>query len=735
MSFWDIGRWIISVVALFWVSIAFDQIGIPIPFLRPVLGILIFTLFPGILLALSLDIRPSTPAFSGNSEPVSLGEFLLFSVGMSLVVVSVLTVAAGLVLPVAGVSTPLSTLPFAALVTGTILILLLLTYYSGSSPVYSQVSIDDISPAFLVYFILPALAVLAAEMMNRFNSNILMYIFVLVTVGAVILIPTNYVPRILYPSAIFSISISTMFHRNLITPYVLGADIQFIYFVADMIKQAQIWTPNLGGELIALPIVTSFPATLSAVTALELSLVFKVVFVLIFSFMPVGIFYIFRYIFDDRVAVFGSLLFLFYHVTFYFTPDKQLIAGMFVVLLLLVVIKYQSEHITSKITTAIVIIGIAFSHHGVAYVFGFSLLGSTILVWFVGKYYLGMDTYFSYYHSLGLLSAATLWYGFASPELLLRVIGAPVDALSEIGYLLTGEISQVGGSGESFISQLSLSPEIGTLVVYFAITALLLLGISWKSIYLLTQHPINRSKAQVSLTALGLPLSAFLVSSYFLPISLWADRVYQMVLPVLCPFMAIGYYAIATVSKRYRVRLPSGKAVLSLLVCLLFLFNSGFVFSLAGSPTDPTFSSDAHDLAFTEAEYESSLWLKNHEDIHRVDYREAFPSVTTPNTTSSNEVRIYIDQYTYQIFRSTIPSEYFNIQYIYTKSEWRSNVTGEDISSGYVVVRDNSIVNAGEASELPSHYLTVGEAENISKSGDLIFTNEDISIYSFNKST
>ena len=736
---------VLSITVGFWIFLLLPQHWEVVLVLRAILGIFVFAFIPGALLALILNIQPSSSwshaksygylKLPGTSNIISLYEFLLFSAGLSLLVVSGLTVVAGLLFPAFGFTNPLSPLSISALTTGSTLILLFAANYYECTQFDYNIQIGMVSPVFSVYLILPVLSAAAAGIMNVYNNNILMYAFVLLTVGGVALLFTRYVSSGLYSGALFSISISTLFHRNLITHHVLGADIQFIYFVSDLIKQMRIWSPNIGGELLALPVVTSYPAALSLATGVDLSLVFKVVFVIVFSLTPVGIFHLYRYIFDDEVGIFASLLFLFYHITFYFTPDKQLMAELYVVILLLIIVKHNAGGTKSKIATTLAIVGIVFSHHGVAYVFGFAMLASSVFIWIVNRYLRDIRSHFSIYHSIGVILSATLWYGFVSPDLLIRIISTPLDALLEIQYLLTGEITQVGGSGESFVTQLALSPEIGTLLTYFLITFFTLFGVGWLTLSSLTERLQTLTDEQISLTALAFPLSAFLVSSYFLPISLWADRVYQMVLPVLCPFLVLGYRVVATGHEDYSFRVPSAKVAISVLVCLLFLFNSGFVFALTGAPTDPTFSSDAHDLAFSGAEYESGIWLKTHEDIHRVDFREAYPSVTTPNGSSENETRIYVDQYTYQIYRSTIPSEYYNIQYIYTKSEWRSNVTGENISSGYVIVRDNSIVSADTASDLPPYYLTTNEVGNISKEGDLIYDNEDITIYEFNAST
>lgn len=693
-----------GLLLVFWTSIGLEAIGISVPIVRPAVGIALAAVVPGLLLTRLLGI-----------EPGSVGVLAIFSVGTSLAVLSVVTVSASVVLPLVGITDPISFLPLAVLLSVLLSVFVIsIVGTERSDPVRHGLSVTP-SPVALALLALPALAVVAAFLLTEYGTTVGMILFV-ISVGVVVLIvPTAVVPVDQYPAVIFFVSLSTLLHRNLASSHVIGADIQLEYFLSARIARSHRWVPDIHGSLSGLPLITSTPAAVSAIAGIDHLISFKFLFVFSFSLVPLGVYYLARDLFDDDIAVFASLFFLFYHITFYFTPGKQQLSQLFVVLLLVLFFRNDIAETGPRVAAVLLTVALVFSHYGTTYVFGVSLLVATVSLLVVDRFIGPVDHDLSFGYPVVFLAGATVWYAYAAPDLLARLAGLPPRLANQFAVLMNGA---VGGSGADAVQEQVILLDRLTLYVYVVCTVFIALGIAWLCLSGLIRVYRRERNDYPEFTALAVPLFAILAVSYVVVLGLWADRVYQMVLLVLAPLMPFGFALVHRAIGAVRGETATRWMLLAVILVGLFSLNSGLAFALAGNTSDYTFDDDAHDYAFTEAEVDAAEWLRARPEI-----RAGNPVVADAR---SDEVTIYTDQITYQLLRSVLPNEYYNSEVVTVKNDWDSTFAANETSDGYVFIRHSAVTEAD--GNVSTAYLEESEVEEIRANRSIAFQNEDVTI-------
>ncbi|ELZ98016.1 transmembrane protein [Haloferax mucosum ATCC BAA-1512] len=717
---------LVVLLSVFWISLGLDSGGAFAAALRVSSGLVLLLFVPGTLLARLVRL-----------ETDRVSTFLLYAVGLSFVFLSVLVVVVGLTLPLLNVSEPFSLRPLALSLTIGLLVLATLLG-RGERPQLRFRSWTP-EPATVGLLVLPIAAVVAATMMNEFGDSSFMFVLVALVVAAVLLISTQYLSSSQYPAAIFLVALATFLHRSLLTSGVVGADIQYQYFLAQRVHDVGLWSPVAGSAIMSLPLVTAVPASISVLVGIPVAAVFKAVYVAAFSLVPVGIYYVATEVLGRREALFGSLFFVFYHGSFYFTPGKQLFSELFVVLLLL---SFFGDGLSKRGLYAVgllLTLGIAHSHYGSAYLLGGSLLLGFVLLAVAGRFVGDFDHRLSIVYPVVVLTVATAWYAATSLELLLLIADLPLRLVGQLVALVSGTVV---GSGASYIQQeTSLLGQLNV-GVYLLLTGLLAVGLAWRTGRQLRQIRRGEPPRNVEYTALAIPMFVFLASSFLVIANLWADRAYQLVLVVLAPLAPVGFRFLFVVGHRLREQVGRlgdirGRkprrwsvgarprwAVLAVLLSVLFLFNSGAAFAATGDAGTATFDSTANDFAFSEDERAGAHWLKQHAGFSDAGtYRSQ-----TARLASDETVTIYTDSVTYQLFRSTIPENYYDARIVRLRSQWNPDFDRSRLDGGYVFVRKRSVVENAGSEPLPISLLSGSDVAAIVDSGDVVFENEDVLI-------
>lgn len=738
-SLTEVGAAVAGLLVVFWSVVFLEQTGVTLPLLRAAVGVVVLLFVPGAVLAYA----------SGVSD-VSVGRFVVLSVALSLAVLAVVTVAS-LPLRRLGVETPLATVSIGAALTATLVGLFVVGYLSGPTgghPGLPEMRRYDVwGPIIATCSALVLLAVLGAGRMTSVGDNSAMYLFVTAVVVTVVLLATRIFHRNTYPVVVFSLAVSVLLHRNLLSDHVIGADIQATYFLAQEVARVGYWSPELGGALISIPVVSGVPVAVSAVTGIELVRTFTLVYLVLFSFVPVGIYYVCADVFSEEVGLFGALFFLFYHGSFYYTPGKQLLSGLFVVSLL--VLYFRGAPGTdgrygglpgagTKATAATLGVGLVATHYGMTYAVGIAFLIAAVLLGTARLWADGLDPGLPLRYPAVLLAGATAWYAYAAEQVLATVASIPASVFEQSLALLQREV--IPGTGAGYVTQQTTPLDDIRLGLYAFFTLAIGVGLAWTAVREARHLRRNESTRHLEFTVLALPLFALFVASYLFVVGLLADRIYQMVLVVLAPYVALGYRSgygkLGAVGRRFgtstglrerfradggpRIAGRAGWSLLAVLLASLFVFNSGMAFALAGTAQTSAFDGDAHDLVFDGDERAAAEWVRDRPEIERQDYR-ASP------LDHSDDVRIYTDSTTSQLLRSIVPEHYYNVEVIELKSRYHPQLRSERVDEpGYVFVRKRSVVDPATAERTGPSILTRSERDELVADRTVVFENDAV---------
>lgn len=342
-------------------SIFMDTPNFNFPVLRQILGFVYLTFIPGIVLLRLFKLKIKLPEI----------EIFLYTVGLSVT----FTMFLGFLL---SKSTwlnfkPLSTLPFIYISFTILFILCILCYFNEKGDKRDPLIVNFkylLSPAFLFLSLIPLTAIIGAYLLNFYHSNILLILFILlVTLTVFLVVYGNYIPKNLYPFAIFVIAISILYHNSLSSTYLEGYDIQNEYYFANLVKLSGIWDPSINTNLNAMLSVVILAPIYSEVCNLELTWVFKIIYPFLFSLVPLGIYHIYNRQINNETISFLSV-FYFISIITYFTEmlslARQEIAELFLILITMLMI---SDLKLSRRRLLLVIFSLALvtSHYGLSY--------------------------------------------------------------------------------------------------------------------------------------------------------------------------------------------------------------------------------------------------------------------------------------------------------------------------------------------------------------------------------
>lgn len=714
-----------ALFGVFWTTVELQSAGFAVPGVRAVVALFLLLFVPGALLARLLAIP--TDRF---------GTFVVFAVGFSVAVTIAMTVVASVVLPVLGIERPLSLLPLTVFLTVVLAGLLLASHVTGTTLSVRPIRLSGPPAVILFLLSLPTITAAGVLGMEQFGTNLGMFVVVGAILGVVLLASTKYLPRALYPFTVFSVSLSTLLHRNLLTDHVIGDDIQASYFLSQLILETGQWTIE-GSSMSVLAVVTSVPASFATFTGLELATTFKLVHVFAFALVPVGLFYAGRQLFDDHVALFGSFAFIFYHGTFYFTPGKQLMAELFVVLALLVFV-LGLNGARKRVALLVLAVALVFSHYGVTYIFGGSLFVAYVGLALARRFLEDFEHELSVWHPVGLLALATGVYASTTPGLLSTIGSVPLLVVDLVDtFVRTGSIP---GSGASYAQTGTTVFDSVNVLLYVLLTGLIGVGLSRDVLVQFDRVRKGIEPERIEYVALAVPLFGLLCLSYFVTALLQADRVYQMVLTVLAPYAAFGFVTLlwGLQALRARVRFPrfavggngphgTPWALLAILLCALLAFNSGMAYAFVGSAELSTFDARANDQAYSNAELDAANWLEG--NVATIERYDRFQPPPEEADESTDQVTIHTETRGFQLFRSVTLPGYTNVELVRVKSKWQPEIYDEEFEEeGYVFVRQRSVADIETTEEPSPTHFSREEVDGMVVPRNVIYSSDDAQI-------
>ncbi|MEN4069246.1 MAG: DUF2206 domain-containing protein [Methanobacterium sp.] len=654
---WEINKFVRLVIAiqlamLGLIGLAF--FGYDISVLRQIIGFIYLTFIPGLLLLRILRLY-------------RLGtiETLLYSVGLSIAFVMLLGFFVNMIYPLIGITQPISIIPLIVTFSIAIVILCVVAYVRESRETMAHSGHHSIqwseilSPAALFLILLPFLSVIGTYLVNFHQNNILLLILLaLIALVATLVAFDKFIPQRLYPLAVFSIALALLWHWSLISQYLTGWDIHAEYYYQNLVLTNSFWDQHIPIMVNGSLSIVMLAPIYSLILDMDTVWAFKIIYSIVFSFVPLALFQVFRKQTDDKIAFFAVFFFMSFLVFFteMLALARQQIAELFFALSILLFLDKRMAVAKRAALLITFSFSVVVSHYGLSYFY----MGYLIL-------------------SLCLLSFARsstlrhLWAGL-SARFRKGKGGIQIDTLLPI-------------SAEEKISTIHLSTTFVTLSVVFGIfwfiytaagtgfstivfigdhvyhslgelfnpgtrdpTILLALGLAslelasvQRSIFLVIQYitqlfivvgvigfVFNLRKTRFQPVYIAMTLISFLLLGLCIILPYFArfwnmSRIYHLTLFFLTPFCILG--GIAIVRWLFRL-LPTRvfrastnsiylKVVVMLVLIPYFLFNTGFIFEVSGdAPTSIALNAEMDFPRFNEQELFGKEWLSLNKEKH-----------------------------------------------------------------------------------------------------------------------
>jgi len=591
---------ILSIQLAVWGFVGIEILGFAMPVIRQIVCFLYLSFVPGVLILRILKIRCLTDS-----------ETILYSAGLSIASIIFTGLFTNLVYPLIGIYNPISLISLVISLSILILILSILCVifeFNTSSDVKSTTLYLDLSHVLnfkiLFFASLPVLAIFGTYLMN-YNADNRLNLFLLLLISLLpIFVSRNTLPRVYYPFIVLMASFSLLLDKSLITSYLCGSDIFGEYSIAYNVLMNSQWLLDTPGVLNGMLSITILAPVYSIVTNLSLIWVFKIIYPLIFSLLPLGIYVYVSKQFNENVAFLSSIL-VAYTSSFYgimLEAARQQIAEIFLVLIITLIFQKIDER--KKMFLLIFFsLGLIMSHYGISYIFLILLISSAVLLAIDTRYdlldkirevkpvFLSLDPldecncskekhkssmHLGYFFLF--VVALTTWYSYVSSSVIFNSFVNLIDIIANSISLET-DASSIEGLN-TIVSQLTVSREI-TKYIYLAIQMLISIGLFFALIN--TQsHKINKPYLYMCVSYYIL-----LVASLVVPhssASMTTSRVYHTALIFLAPYAFLALLGLASLVHCFLLKRRSNPEyqrslylIVSILFATLLIFDSGFI--------------------------------------------------------------------------------------------------------------------------------------------------------------
>jgi len=597
---------ILAVQLALWGAIGLDVVGLGIPILRPIIGFIYLTLVPGIIILRILNLHKL-----GNIET------LLYAIGLSIATSMFMELFMNTAYPLFGVSGPISLVPLIITISIVVLILCVLSYVRDknfSDPSFIDIK-DVLSPLALFLCLIPFLSIFGTYLVNFHRNNILLLLLiVIISLVAILIAFDKFIPKKLYPLAVLMIAISILYHTSLISMYLVGWDICNEYFIHQLVMKNSYWDSSYPSTLNGMLSITMLPAIYSHLLNVDGVWVFKIIYPLLYSLVPLGMYRIFQKQTDDKIAFFSCFFFvsapLFY--TLMVALARQEIAELFLVLLILLMVDKGMKKINRASLSIVFGASLVVSHYALSHIYMFSL----ILVWPI---LVSMDSptiqglknnlhaKFSKYKNREFINNPLSSINIAKDKtisstfILLLIVFTLTWYIHTAGSTIFNSIVHIGDHIANTFSTDFLNPVavegLDSLKMeettplkkaneYLNVTFpfFIMVGI----IKLLLKHremKFEKEYAAFSYVMFGICIASITVAYFSTPLK--SARLWHIALMFLAPFLVIGVITtFRVISRIVRVSwtnksMEISLKALSVYFVIVLLFNTGFVYEVA----------------------------------------------------------------------------------------------------------------------------------------------------------
>ncbi len=354
------GRIIVSMHLAMFGAIGLDLMGFEIPILRQVISFIYLTFIPGFIILRLLKVNE-----------LSSAETVIFSAGLSLSFIMFGGFFINLILSMLNFGQAFS---FRVVFLFLTLIVIVLFVISSRAKISYQSELHPllISRKALYLMLLPIISIAGTYFVNfQENNTILLVLMVLIALISV-LVASDKIPSELYPLTIVVIAISLLFQYSLISANLIGYDVHSEYFYHKLVVENAFWNSKISSNANAMLSIVILPTVYSYFLNMDGVWIFKIVYPIIFSLVPLGLFCVYKRLFEnDKIAFFSTFFFMSFFTFFteMLSLARQEIAELFFVLLIFLMIQKTMENNVRNILLILFGASLVVSHYGLSYIY------------------------------------------------------------------------------------------------------------------------------------------------------------------------------------------------------------------------------------------------------------------------------------------------------------------------------------------------------------------------------
>lgn len=628
MNDWKIKKFLTVVIAIQLAilgAIGLDALGIGIPILRQLIGFIYLTFVPGSLILRILKIHKFDSV-----------EILCFSAGLSLAMLMLVGLFMNVIYPLIGISKPIS-LTFLIITLSVIVSILCVISYIRDKDFSEQSLIEIKQPSQVLFlFTVSLLVALGTYLVNFYHNNILLMILLpIVALLPVLTLVCGVFKENTYPLIVFVVSISLLYHTSLISNYIWGWDIHIEYYFSKLVLENGYWDSSRYGPINGMLAIVMLAPIYSLICNLGLVWVFKIIYPLLFSFVPLTLYHIFKKQTNEKVSLLSCCFFMF--IPIFFTTMQQLarqqIAELFLVLLLLLLVNERLKKIHKSFMLIIFGFSMIVSHYGTSYLFMFILFAYFLLSILISKIQPTiaklclkdvLKTESEHIFNLAFtifFTVVTLgWYTYTSSS-------SPFIALiNSVNIIFTEFANPWQSDAYQILIRGASSPLHDVTRILYNITQFLivlgLLDLLFRRKY---TKGFNKDYTILSLLFFSIWIISVIIPYYGFDFT----RVYHITLLVLSPYCVVGGIVLADILRGLKIGIKDSMSqalkMVSVLLFIFLLFNSGWVYEVAkDNPTSIALSNIDYPR-FNEKDVIAAKWLHNFRaketTIYADDYR------------------------------------------------------------------------------------------------------------------
>lgn len=572
---WEIGDFLKVVLIVQFVTCA--TIVLDVPVMRQVIGFIYLSFVPGVILLRVLRIHK-----------INAIETILLSAGLSTAFLMFVGLFVNELYPLAGILNPLLPQPLLTTIISITLVFSALAYITDRSFSNRVATKVEFCKLVLLLFCLPFLSILGATLVNNSSNNSLSLLLVILISGLIVLsaFSKKMIPSRSYPSALLAIAVALLFLLSFTSIYIIGYDINLEYYVFRLTKTSFHWSsivPSANLECStynAMLSITILPTIYSYTLNMDGTWIFKLIYPLIFSLVPLGLYQIYQKQVGERAAFLSAFFFISFNTFFdeMLGLTRQMIAELFFVLLILLLLDREITQQKKVVLSLIFGAALVVSHYSLSYMFMFFILVACLFLPLFKNVIVERDRTLNWFFVSIYLIMAFSWYTYTSAS-------APLIAVTTVGqhvlHSVFTEFLDPATRGSNVVMALGMGPsmsplhEIGRRVFQIA-QFFIVVGVI-RVIFKRREMKLNPKYFLMSLTSMAV-LFACIVLPH-LAGTLMMTRIYHITLIFLAPFFMLGSETVlGWIPKLKSFKLP----LISIMLITFLLFQSGFVYEVIG---------------------------------------------------------------------------------------------------------------------------------------------------------